>query len=98
LIVGFSILGTHGNSVEAQEFERRSEDHPRRLRWIPDRHCRRRQVTATAAKQSSAKACPAQTQLVAEELSVPLDRVTLIYCDTALTPDQGVLRQSIQPG
>jgi CO/xanthine dehydrogenase Mo-binding subunit len=31
----------------------------------------------------------AQTQLVAEELSVPIDRVTLIQCDTALTPDQG---------
>src|SRR5215467_11832902 len=31
----------------------------------------------------------AQTQLVAEELSVPLDRVKLIQCDTALTPDQG---------
>jgi nicotinate dehydrogenase subunit B len=31
----------------------------------------------------------AQTQLIAEELSVPIDRVTLIQCDTALTPDQG---------
>ena len=31
----------------------------------------------------------AQTQLVAEELSVPLARVTLVQCDTAITPDQG---------
>ncbi len=31
----------------------------------------------------------AQVQLVAEELSVPIGRVTLIQCDTALTPDQG---------
>jgi nicotinate dehydrogenase subunit B len=31
----------------------------------------------------------AQTQLVAEELSVPMSRVTLVQCDTALTPDQG---------
>ena len=31
----------------------------------------------------------AQTQLVAEELCVPIDRVTLIQCDTQLTPDQG---------
>ena len=31
----------------------------------------------------------AQTQLVAEELSVPLSRVTLIQCDTAVAPDQG---------
>jgi nicotinate dehydrogenase subunit B len=32
----------------------------------------------------------AQMQLVAEELCVPLNRVNLIYSDTALTPDQGV--------
>src|SRR5881296_2807352 len=31
----------------------------------------------------------AQTQLIAEELSVPFDRVKLVQCDTALTPDQG---------
>ena len=30
-----------------------------------------------------------QTQLIAEELAVPLDRVTLIQCDTVSTPDQG---------
>ena len=30
-----------------------------------------------------------QTQLVAEELCVPLSRVKLIQCDTSLTPDQG---------
>src|SRR5688572_1980192 len=31
----------------------------------------------------------AQTQLIAEELNVPIDWVTLVQCDTALTPDQG---------
>lgn len=31
----------------------------------------------------------AQTQLIAEELGVPLDRVRLIQCDTSVTPDQG---------
>jgi nicotinate dehydrogenase subunit B len=31
----------------------------------------------------------AQTQLIAEELSVPFNSVTLIQCDTSLTPDQG---------
>ncbi len=31
----------------------------------------------------------AQTQLVAEELGVPIARVKLIQCDTAVTPDQG---------
>lgn len=30
-----------------------------------------------------------QTQLVAEELSVALDKVKLIQCDTSITPDQG---------
>ncbi len=32
----------------------------------------------------------AQVQLVAEELAVPVEHVTLIYCDTSMTPDQGV--------
>jgi nicotinate dehydrogenase subunit B len=31
----------------------------------------------------------AQTQLVAEELCVPLERIKLVQCDTAVTPDQG---------
>jgi nicotinate dehydrogenase subunit B len=31
-----------------------------------------------------------QRQLIAEELSVPLSRVKLVVCDTALCPDQGV--------
>jgi len=31
----------------------------------------------------------AQTQLVAEELSLPIDRVTLVMCDTDVAPDQG---------
>jgi CO/xanthine dehydrogenase Mo-binding subunit len=31
----------------------------------------------------------AQAQLIAEELSVPLRTVTIVQCDTALTPDQG---------
>ncbi len=31
----------------------------------------------------------AQAQLVAEELSIPLSRLTLLQCDTSITPDQG---------
>src|SRR5881296_366619 len=31
----------------------------------------------------------AQMQLIAEELSVPFERVKLIQCDTGITPDQG---------
>src|SRR4051812_39446376 len=30
-----------------------------------------------------------QSQLIAEELSVPFNRVKLIQCDTGITPDQG---------
>ena len=42
----------------------------------------------------------AMAQIAAEELSVPLDRVTVIQGDTALTPDQGVTcgSLSIQKG
>ena len=46
-------------------------------------------VTAYSGKEELGQGIvTAQTQLVAEELCVPIDRVTLIYCDTALTPDQ----------
>ena len=31
-----------------------------------------------------------QVQLIADELYVPLERIRLIFCDTAQTPDQGV--------
>ena len=31
-----------------------------------------------------------QYQLISEEMFVPLDRIKLIYCDTSITPDQGV--------
>src|SRR5262249_5944881 len=30
-----------------------------------------------------------QQQLVAEELGIPLDRIKMVICDTAYTPDQG---------
>ncbi|MBZ5578858.1 MAG: molybdopterin-dependent oxidoreductase [Acidobacteriia bacterium] len=46
-------------------------------------------VTAYSGKEELGQGiATAQAQLVAEELSVPFDRVNLIYCDTALTPDQ----------
>jgi CO/xanthine dehydrogenase Mo-binding subunit len=46
-------------------------------------------VTAYSGKEELGQGiATAQTQLIAEELSVPFDRVKLIYCDTALTPDQ----------
>ncbi|HUI81387.1 MAG TPA: molybdopterin cofactor-binding domain-containing protein [Bryobacteraceae bacterium] len=46
-------------------------------------------VTAYTGKEELGQGIStAQTQLIAEELSVPFDRVRLIMCDTALTPDQ----------
>ncbi len=46
-------------------------------------------VTAYSGKEELGQGIStAQAQLVAEELSVPFHRVKLIYCDTALTPDQ----------
>ena len=46
-------------------------------------------ITAFSGKEELGQGIStAQQQLVAEELSVPFDRVTLIYSDTALTPDQ----------
>ena len=46
-------------------------------------------ITAFSGKEELGQGIStAQQQLVAEELSVPFERVTLIYCDTARTPDQ----------
>jgi nicotinate dehydrogenase subunit B len=46
-------------------------------------------VTAYSGKEELGQGIStAQAQLVAEELSVPFNRVKLIYCDTAMTPDQ----------
>jgi nicotinate dehydrogenase subunit B len=46
-------------------------------------------ITAYSGKEELGQGIwTAQQQLVAEELSVPFDSVKLIYCDTALTPDQ----------
>jgi CO/xanthine dehydrogenase Mo-binding subunit len=46
-------------------------------------------ITAYSGKEELGQGIStAQAQLVAEELSVPFDRVNLIYCDTGLTPDQ----------
>jgi len=48
-------------------------------------------VTAYTGKEELGQGMStAQTQLVAEELCVPLSRVKLIVADTSLTPDQGV--------
>ena len=46
-------------------------------------------VTAYSGKEELGQGISiAQIQLVAEELCVPIHRVNLLYCDTAMTPDQ----------
>jgi len=46
-------------------------------------------ITAYSGKEELGQGiATVQQQLVAEELSVPFERVTLLYCDTAITPDQ----------
>jgi len=46
-------------------------------------------VTAYSGKEELGQGIStAQIQLVAEELSLPFERVRLIYCDTDITPDQ----------
>src|SRR5262249_14279312 len=46
-------------------------------------------ITAYSGKEELGQGIStAQQQLVAEELNVPFERVRLIFCDTALTPDQ----------
>src|ERR1700722_19779467 len=48
-------------------------------------------ITAYTGKEELGQGMStAQTQLVAEELCVPFNRVTLIVADTSMTPDQGV--------
>ena len=48
-------------------------------------------ITAYTGKEELGQGMStAQTQLVAEELCVPFNRVNLIACDTSMTPDQGV--------
>src|SRR6185295_13570211 len=46
-------------------------------------------VTAYTGKEELGQGIgTAQIQLIAEELSVPFERIKLISCDTAVTPDQ----------
>jgi nicotinate dehydrogenase subunit B len=91
LVVSFSATAAFTSIGAAQgPFDTRSSHvDPRRLdSWIAITADGR--VTAYTGKCDLGQGMlTAQTQLVAEELSVPPDRVTLIQCDTAVTPDQG---------
>ncbi len=91
LIVGFSLAGTQ--SARAQgAFEGAAPGAPPANQvdsWIAIA-ADGRVIGYTGKEELGQGIVTAQTQLVAEELSVPLERVTLIYCDTSMTPDQGV--------
>ncbi len=86
LIVGFSVLERHGNA-QGRGPSPGSPPLNQVDSWIAIAAAG--SVTAYSGKEELGQGIStAQAQLVAEELSVPFERVKLIYCDTALTPDQ----------
>src|SRR4051794_17880182 len=79
-------LGDAPDTIGAQRLNGASS--PQLDRWI--RVNADDTITAMTGKCELGHALyTAQMQLVAEELCMPLSRVTLIQCDTELTPDQG---------
>ena len=93
LIVGFSMAGIATKNADAQgNFQGGTPGSPSLNQvdsWIAI--AADGSVTAFTGKEELGQGIStAQTQLVAEELSLPFERVKLIYCDTAFTPDQGV--------
>lgn len=91
LIVSFSAGAPLGDSASAQDSmgTRPSHIDPAQLdSWLAFGEDGR--VTAFTGKCDFGQGMyTAQTQLVAEELCVALDRVIIVQCDTAHTPDQG---------
>jgi nicotinate dehydrogenase subunit B len=92
LVVSLAGSDPLGALLAAQEFSGRSragDPDPSRVEtWVG--------IAADGAVTARTGKCElgqgmftAQLQLIAEELSVPIDRITLIQCDTAVTPDQG---------
>ena len=91
LIVGFSVAGSASRLglAPVEAFAQAAADRRTQLdSWIAiagDGN-----VTAYTGKCELGQGLfTAQTQLVAEELSVPISRVRLVQCDTGTTPDQG---------
>lgn len=91
LIVGFSVAHAASRLGLAPEaaFAQAANDPRTRLdSWIAI--AEDGSVTAYTGKCELGQGlATAHTQLVAEELGVPLNRVRLIQCDTGVTPDQG---------
>lgn len=91
LVVGFSLAGAAGawSRSVATLVAQAPSDRARRVdAWIAIGSDGR--VTAYTGKCELGQGLyTAQVQLIAEELCVGIDQVTLVQCDTALTPDQG---------
>jgi CO/xanthine dehydrogenase Mo-binding subunit len=88
LIVGFSLASTQ--RIDAQERAAAGSPPANQVdSWIAI-GSDGRVIGYTGKEELGQGIVTAQTQLVAEELSVPFEHVTLIYCDTSMTPDQGV--------
>ena len=88
LIVGFAVTEVAGHAPAVASAQAPQDRRTQLDSWIAI--AADGAVTAYVGKCELGQGMYAvQTQLVAEELSVPLARVTLIQCDTAITPDQG---------
>lgn len=89
LVVSFSLRGVWSTAEAQFEGGEVGPPHDQLDSWIAigaDGN-----VTAYTGKEELGQGIStAQIQLVAEELCVPFNRVKLIYCDTSMTPDQGV--------
>jgi nicotinate dehydrogenase subunit B len=91
LLVSFSMRALWSATAAAAQFEggEVGPPHDQLDSWIAIGTDGR--VTAYTGKEEIGQGIStAQIQLVAEELCVPFTRVKLIYCDTSMTPDQGV--------
>jgi CO/xanthine dehydrogenase Mo-binding subunit len=87
LVVGFSMTGAEGLAQFGATPIPGSPDNRQVDSWLAI--AANGSVTAYSGKEEIGQGIStAQQQLIAEELSVAFDRVHLIYCDTALTPDQ----------
>jgi nicotinate dehydrogenase subunit B len=90
LIVGFSMTGRNGKlAAQSPTNPTGLVDANQTDSWIAI--AADESVTAYSGKCEFGQGfSTVQMQLVAEELYVPLSRVSLYFCDTGITPDQGV--------
>ena len=88
LLVAFAWDGAVGTTGEALAQGINGRSSPRLDSWIAVGEDGT--VTAYTGKCEFGQGLyTAQMQLVAEELALPMERVRLVQCDTAVTPDQG---------